>query len=40
MRVIENLSLLLVNDFLVKKKISFSINIMQIEMGLQFEKAI
>ena len=31
---------LLVNVFLVKKKLSFSIKIMQIEMVLQFEKAI
>ena len=35
-----NLSLLLVNVFLVKKKFSFSIKIMQIEMVLQFENVV
>ena len=35
-----NLNLLLVNVFLVKKKLSFSIKIMQIEMVLQFEKVV
>ena len=35
-----NLSHLLVNVFLVKKKLSFSIKIMQIEMALQFEKVV
>ena len=35
-----NLSLLLVNVFLVKKKLSFSIKIIQIEMVLQFEKVV
>ena len=40
MRVIENLSLLLVNVFLVKKKLSFSIKIMQIEIVLQCEKVV
>ena len=35
-----NLSILLVNVFLVKKKLSFSIEIMQIDIILQFEKVI
>ena len=35
-----NQSLLLVNVFLVKKKLSFSIKIMQIKMVLQFKKVI
>jgi len=35
-----NLSLLLVNVFLVKKKLSFSIEIMQIDIVLQFEKVV
>ena len=35
-----NLNLLLVNVFLVKKKLSFSIKIMQIEMVLQFKKVV
>ena len=35
-----SLSLLLVNVFLVKKKLSFSIKIMQIDMVLQFEKVV
>ena len=41
-KVLKNisLSLLLVNVFLVKKKLSFSIEIMQIDMVLQFEKVV
>ena len=35
-----SLSLLLVNIFLVKKKFSFSIEIMQIDMVLQFENVV
>ena len=35
-----NLSLFLVNVFLVKKKFSFSIKIMQIEMVLQLKKVV
>ena len=35
-----NLSLLLVNVFLVKKKLSFSTEIMQIDIVLQFKKVV
>ena len=35
-----SLSLLLVNVFLVKKKFSFSIKIIQIDMILQFENVV
>ena len=37
---INSIDLLLVNVFLVKKKLSFSIKIMQFKMVLQFEKVI
>ena len=37
---INSIDLLLVNVFLVKKKLSFSIKMMQIDMVLQFEKVV
>ena len=37
---INSIGLLLVNVFLVKKKLSFSIKIMQIDMVLQCEKVV